>query len=338
MKILVTGGAGYIGSHASIELLAAGHHVVLLDNLSNASPAAVPAICRIAGRDVPFVDCDIRDSDGLAKLFADNDFDAVFHFAALKAVGESVAQPLRYYDNNVIGSIRLFDRMAEGGVKTLVYSSTAAVYGNPATTPIAENCPTSPASPYARTKLIGEHLLREMHRADPEWRVSILRYFNAVGAHPSGDIGEHPRGPPNNLLPYVAQVAAGRRERLNVFGDDYPTPDGTGIRDYLHVVDLARAHLAALGYITGFPGVAVHNLGTGQGRSVFEVLRAFEAASGRTVPHQVVDRRPGDVAVSFADPTRARTQLGWTANHGLEETCEDLWRWQSRHPDGFGEG
>jgi len=335
VKTLVTGGAGYIGSHTAIELVAAGHDVVVLDNLSNGTRAAVEAVGRLAGRDVPFVEGDIRDSACLERTFADHRFDAVLHFAALKAVGESVAEPLRYYQNNVAGTACLLERMAADGVKTMVFSSSAAVYGDPATPPISENSPADPKSPYARTKLIVESLLRDIRAADPDWRISILRYFNAVGAHPSGEIGEDPAGKPLNLLPTVAQVAVGRRDLLNVFGGDYPTPDGTGIRDYLHVVDLARGHVNALDYLATRTGVAIHNLGTGRGHTVFEVVRAFEAASGREVPYRTSPRREGDVAVSYADPAKARDELGWTAEYDLRRICEDLWRWQSTHPHGF---
>ena len=335
MKTLVTGGAGYIGSHTVVELLSADHEVVVLDNLSNATQRAVSAIERLLGRDVPFVECDIRDTDGLDRVFASGDFDAVLHFAALKAVGESATEPLRYHQNNVTGTICLLETMATHGVKRFVFSSSASVYGDPAETPISEDCPPDPRSPYARTKAAVEGILHDVHAADPDWRVSILRYFNAVGAHPSGVIGEDPTGVPNNLLPFVAQVAVGRHEHLNVFGDDYPTPDGTGIRDYLHVVDLARGHLSALDHLATSPGVSIHNLGTGRGHSVFEVVRAFEAASGQVIPYRVVARRPGDVTVSCADPTKARDELGWTAQYDLDRICTDLWRWQSTHPNGF---
>ena len=337
MKTLVTGGAGYIGSHTVVELLSASHDVVVLDNLSNATRRAVSAIERLLGRHVPFVECDIRDADSLDRVFVSGDFDAVLHFAALKAVGESTAEPLRYHENNVSGTLCLLQAMATHDVKRLVFSSSASVYGDPADVPISEDCPPDPRSPYARTKAAVEGILHDVHAADPDWRVSILRYFNAVGAHPSGTIGEDPTGVPNNLLPFVAQVAVGRRERLNVFGDDYPTHDGTGVRDYLHVVDLACGHLSALDHLATSPGVSIHNLGTGRGHSVLEVVRAFEAASGRAIPYRVVDRRPGDVAVSWADPTKASNELGWIAQYDLERICTDLWRWQSTYPHGFRE-
>ena len=335
MNLLVTGGAGYIGSHTAIELIMAGHDVVVVDNLSNSTRAAVSAIETVTGRDVTFFEYDIRNDSRLDEVLACRAFDAVLHFAALKAVGESAAQPLRYYANNVAGTATLLDGMNDYGIKTLVFSSSASVYGDPDTMPIGEDSPPDPKSPYARTKLITENLLHDLHDADRDWRISILRYFNAIGAHPSGRIGEDPSGVPNNLLPFVAQVAVGRRNCLNVFGDDYPTPDGTGIRDYLHVVDLARGHVKALDYLAGAGGVSVHNLGTGRGYSVFEVVHAFEAASGRKVPHRVAARRPGDVAVSWADPSKARDELGWTAEYDLERACEDLWRWQLTHPRGF---
>ena len=334
----MTGGAGYIGSHTAIELLAAGHDVVVLDNLSNGTRAAVEAIGRVANRDVPVVEGDIRDPVCLDRTFAEYRFDAVLHFAALKAVGESVAEPLRYYQNNVAGTACLVARMAAHGVKTMVFSSSAAVYGDPGAMPIDEDCSPHPKSPYARTKLIVEGLLHDIHAADPDWRISILRYFNAVGAHPSGEIGEDPAGVPMNLLPYVAQVAVGRRELLSVFGNDYPTPDGTGVRDYLHVVDLARGHVNALDYLAARTGVAVHNLGTGRGHTVFEVVRAFEAASGREIPYRIAPKRPGDVVVSCADPGKAGDELGWTAQYDLRRMCEDLWRWQTTHPHGFRSG
>ena len=335
MKVLVTGGAGYIGSHTTIELLKAGHEVVVLDNLSNSVCHAVEAIRSLAKNDVPFVEGDVRDAKCLDTVLSEAGFDAVFHFAALKAVGESTVEPLRYYDNNVTGTTCLVNRMAAHAIKTLVFSSSASVYGNPSSMPIGETCPPDPQSPYARTKLVIENLLRDLQAADPEWRISILRYFNAVGAHPSGAIGEDPAGIPNNLLPFVAQVAVGRRERLNVFGDDYPTPDGTGIRDYLHVVDLARGHIKAFEHLAVNRGISVHNLGTGVGHSVLEVVRAFERACGRPIPYRAVDRRDGDVGLSYADPTKARDELGWTAEYDLARICEDLWRWQSTHPHGF---
>ena len=334
MKVLVTGGAGYIGSHTVLELLEAGHEAVVLDNFSNSSPGSLRALGVLANRDIPFVEGDVRDGDLLDGVFGGGSFDAVIHFAALKAVGESVAEPLRYFANNVTGTAGLLEAMTTHGVRTLVFSSSATVYA-PSSAALTEESPTAPASPYGRTKHLGEELLRDLHIADPDWRISCLRYFNAVGAHPSGLIGEDPIGVPKNLLPYIAQVAVGRRERLEVFGDDYPTPDGTCIRDYLHVMDLARAHVLALDYLGREGGYAVHNLGTGRGSSVLEAVRAFERASGRSIPRRVVARRPGDMPVQCADPRRARDELGWTAKWDLDRICADLWRWQSSHPNGF---
>lgn len=335
MKVLVTGGAGYIGSHTVVELLAAGHDAVVLDNFVNSSPRAVDAVRRIANREVRVVRGDIGDGDCLDTVLGAGDFDAVIHFAALKAVGESVADPLSYYRNNVAGTATLLDRMAAHDVKTIVFSSSAAVYGDPRSAPIREDDPTEPASPYARSKLMVEDLLRDLHAADSGWRIAILRYFNAVGAHPSGHLGEDPVGTPANLLPYVAQVAMGQRDFVPVFGDDYPTADGTGVRDYLHVCDLARGHLLALKHLASEPRLAVHNLGTGRGSSVYDVIHAFERACGRPLPTRVEARRPGDVVVSVADPTRANADLGWQPERDLDDCCRDLWRWCQAHPDGF---
>ena len=335
MKVLVTGGAGYIGSHTVVELLAAGHDAVVLDNFVNSSPRAVDAVRRIANREVQVVRGDIADGDCLDTVLGAADFDAVIHFAALKAVGESVANPLSYYLNNVAGTATLLDRMTAHGVKTIVFSSSAAVHGDPRSVPIAEDDTTEPTSPYARSKLMVEDLLCDLHAADPAWRIAILRYFNAVGAHPSGHLGEDPVGTPANLLPYVAQVAMGQRDFVPVFGDDYPTADGTGVRDYLHVCELARGHLLALDHLASEPRLAVHNLGTGKGSSVYDVIRAFERACGRTLPTRVVARRPGDVVVSVADPKRATADLGWQPERDLDDCCRDLWRWCEAHPDGF---
>ena len=337
MKVLVTGGAGYIGSHTVVELLAAGHGAVVLDNFANSSPLAVGAVRRIANSEAPLVRGDIADSNVLDTVLGGADFDAVIHFAALKAVAESVADPLRYYRNNVAATATLLDRMADHDVKTIVFSSSAAVYGDPRSVPITEDEPTQPASPYARSKAMVEDLLRDLYAADPTWRIAILRYFNAVGAHPSGHLGEDPVGTPANLLPYVAQVATGQRDFVPVFGDDYATADGTGVRDYLHVCDLARGHLLALEHLAAGPRFAVHNLGTGRGSSVYDVIHAFERACGRALPTRVVPRRPGDVVVSIADPERANTDLGWQPTHDLEDCCRDLWRWCQAHPNGFGD-
>lgn len=326
MNILVTGGAGYIGTHVALELLAAGWEPVLLDNFSNASPNAIPALDRLAERNLHCVEGDIRDPKCLDGVLERHGVSAVVHLAALKAVGESVAEPLRYYSNNLVGTAYLLERMAHHGVRALVFSSTAAVYA-PSGTPLTEKSPTRPESPYARTKLAAEEMLRDLAAADPRWGISILRYFNAGGAHPSGLIGESPPDSPKNLLPQVADVASGRRERLSVFGNDYPTPDGTCIRDYVHVVDVARAHVRAVERVVGEPGVSVHNLGTGRGHSVLELIEAFERTSGVAVPYEVVARRPGDVAALRADSSLARRELGWTATLDLDRICADLWRW-----------
>lgn len=338
MKVLVTGGAGYLGSHTVLELLAAGHEAVVLDDFSNASPRALSALRMLANREIPWTEGDICDADCLDDVLGGGGFDGVMHFAGLKAVGESVEEPLRYYETNVAGTACLLERMEDHGVRTLVFSSSATVYrvtdtGDQA--PLNEGSPTGPDSPYGRTKLIVEELLRDLCAAKPDWRASVLRYFNAVGAHPSGEIGEDPTGVPRNLLPCIAQVAVGRRELLEVFGDDYPTRDGTCVRDYLHVVDLARAHIRAVEYLGRKPGFAVHNLGTGRGHTVFEAIRAFERASGKTIPYRIVGRRPGDAPVTIADPGRARDELGWTAQWDIDRMCADLWRWQSTHPEGF---
>lgn len=335
MKVLVTGGAGYIGSHTVVELLAEGHDAVVLDNFANSSPLAIDAVRRIANRDVPLVRGDIADGDCLDTVLGAADFDAVIHFAALKAVAESVADPLRYYRNNVAATATLLDRMAAHDVKTIVFSSSAAVYGDPRAVPIAEDEPTQPASPYARSKVMVERLLRDLHAADPSWRIAVLRYFNAVGAHPSGHLGEDPLGTPANLLPYVAQVAMGQHDFVPVYGADYATADGTGVRDYLHVRDLARGHLLALEHLAAGPRLAVHNLGTGRGSSVYDVIGAFERACGRTLPTRVVARRPGDVVTSIANPERANIDLGWQPVHDLDDCCRDLWRWCQAHPNGF---
>jgi UDP-glucose 4-epimerase len=334
VKILVTGGAGYIGSHTCVELLAAGHAVVVLDNLCNSSPLALRRIEQIAGQAPGFVHADIRDRAALESVFAAHRFDAVIHFAGLKAVGESVAEPVRYYDNNLTGSLALFETMAARGVKTIVFSSSATVYGDPASVPIREDFPLGPTNPYGRSKLMVEEILRDLVRSDADWRVMLLRYFNPAGAHTSGLIGEDPNGIPNNLIPYISQVAVGRLKELSVFGNDYPTPDGTGVRDYIHVVDLARGHLAALENLR--PGAMTLNLGTGCGYSVLDMVRAFEQASGRRVPYRIAPRRAGDIAACYADPALAAGAIGWRAQLGLAEMCADSWRWQRMNPDGYG--
>ncbi len=335
MRVLVTGGAGYIGSHTCVELLAAGHDVVVIDNLANSKETALERVQEIASRPLAFVKADLRDRKALDSLFREYAFDAVIHFAGLKAVGESAEIPLDYYDNNVSGTLSLCRAMGDAGVKTLVFSSSATVYGDPASVPIREDFPLSATNAYGRTKLFVEEILRDLQRSDAGWQVALLRYFNPVGAHASGRIGEDPNGIPNNLMPFVAQVAIGKQPELKVFGDDYDTPDGTGVRDYIHVVDLARGHLAALGRLLERPGVVTYNLGTGQGYSVLEMARAFEQASGRPVPYRVVARRAGDIARCYADPSLARAELGWQAELGIDDMVRDGWRWQSGNPDGY---
>lgn len=336
--IFVTGGAGYIGSHTCVELLNAGHDVTVFDNFSNSHPEALARVQRITGKPLRVVRGDIRDRTALSKALRETGAAAVIHFAGLKAVGESVEQPLAYYDNNVHGTLRLLEAMSECGVKTLVFSSSATVYGNPQRLPLTEDHPLSATNPYGRTKLVIEEMLRDVHRSDASWRLGILRYFNPVGAHASGLIGEDPQGIPNNLLPFVAQVAVGRREYLNVWGGDYPTSDGTGVRDYIHVVDLAIGHLKALEALARLqePDTCLTvNLGTGTGYSVLDIVRAFERASGRAVPYKIAPRRPGDVAACYAEPKLAQDRLGWRAERGLDQMCADAWRWQSANPYGY---
>ncbi|WP_205203092.1 UDP-glucose 4-epimerase GalE [Azonexus hydrophilus] len=333
--ILVTGGTGYIGSHTVVELLAAGQDVLILDNYANSSPKVLERIADISGRRPAFSEGDIRDADGLRALFAAHRIEAVIHFAGLKAVGESVEQPLTYYDNNVNGTLCLLQAMRQAGVRRLVFSSSATVYGDPHRVPIREDFPLQATNPYGRSKLMVEEMLRDLQRAETDWQIAILRYFNPVGAHPSGLIGENPNGIPNNLMPFVAQVAVGKRAQLSVFGNDYPTPDGTGVRDYIHVVDLAQGHLAALAALARSGQSLTVNLGTGQGYSVLDMVRAFEAASGRPVPYQIVARRAGDIATCYADPQLAGELLGWQAGRGISEMCADAWRWQSMNPDGL---
>ncbi|TCS71931.1 UDP-galactose 4-epimerase [Sulfuritortus calidifontis] len=334
MKILVTGGTGYIGSHTVVELLAAGYEAVIVDNLCNSKADVLNRIERIAGHRPDFIQADVRDRAAMRDLFKAHRFDAVIHFAGLKAVGEAEAQPLRYYDNNVTGSLVLFETMMDAGVKTVVFSSSATVYGEPASNPIREDFPLAPANTYGRTKLMIEDMLRDLHRSDSDWRIGLLRYFNPVGAHDSGLIGEDPNGVPNNLMPYIAQVAAGRLPQLTVYGGDYATPDGTGVRDYIHVMDLALGHLAVLRHLACTPGLATVNLGTGQGHSVLEMVHAFERASGRAIPYQIAERRPGDIAAYYADPGLAERLLGWKAARGIAEMCADTWKWQmNQHSD-----
>ena len=336
--IFVTGGAGYIGSHTCVELLATGSDVTVFDNLSNSHPEALARVDRITGKKLRFVRGDIRDRAALVAALRESGASAVIHFAGLKAVGESVTHPLAYYDNNVVGTLCLLEAMGECGVKTLVFSSSATVYGDPQRLPLTEDHPLSATNPYGHTKLMIEEILRDLHRSDASWKVGILRYFNPAGAHASGMIGEDPQGIPNNLLPVVAQVAVGQRACLNVWGNDYPTPDGTGVRDYIHVVDLALGHLKALKALEQpreWAGCLTVNLGTGTGYSVLDIVRAFEQASGQSVPYKIAPRRPGDIASCYADPHRAFELLGWRAERGLGAMCADTWRWQNGNPNGF---
>ncbi|MCI5157486.1 MAG: UDP-glucose 4-epimerase GalE, partial [Candidatus Electrothrix sp. AUS1_2] len=335
--ILVTGGAGYIGSHTCLELLESGHDVTVIDNLCNASREGLRRVEKLTGRKVRFFQVDLLDADALDLVFRQSDdATAVIHFAGLKAVGESVAKPLLYYHNNLTGTINLCRCMQRNGVKNMVFSSSATVYGDPASVPITEDFPLlACTNPYGRTKAMIEEILRDLHVADTEWNISLLRYFNPVGAHKSGEIGEDPNGLPNNLMPYISQVAVGRLEQLSVFGDDYPTPDGTGVRDYIHVVDLAKGHLCALEKLTENPGVVTYNLGTGRGYSVLEMIRAFEKASGKEVPYVITPRRQGDIAQCYADPSLAARELGWKAERDLDAMCADTWNWQSKNPRGY---
>ncbi|MGE5599379.1 MAG: UDP-glucose 4-epimerase GalE [Bacteroidota bacterium] len=335
MRLIVTGGAGYVGSHACLALLEAGHEIAVVDNLCNSKEESLRRVQELAGRQLAFYRADLLDRDALREVFRRFPCEAVLHFAGLKAVGESVAMPLRYIRNNVGGTLELCEVMQECGVRRMVFSSSATVYGDPSRVPIAEDAPLSAANPYGRSKLTIEGLLADLHRADPRWSIAVLRYFNPVGAHPSGRLGEDPAGIPNNLVPYIARVAAGRLPKLFVYGGDYPTPDGTGVRDYIHVVDLALGHLRALDKLAEGPGFFVYNLGTGRGHSVLEVVRAFAAAAGREIPYEIVGRRPGDVAACYADPGKARRELGWAAERGLAEMCADAWRWQVMNPGGY---
>ena len=335
MNILVTGGAGYIGSHTCVELLNADHEVIVVDNLSNSKEESVHRISGITGKAVTFYQEDLLDSEMVHEIFDTHDIDAVIHFAGFKAVGESVAKPLSYYQNNLISTFNLCEAMHEHGVYNLVFSSSATVYGDPERVPIKEDFPLSTVNPYGRTKLFIEEILRDLHTSDDRWNIALLRYFNPVGAHESGRIGEDPNDIPNNLMPYITQVAVGKLEQLSVFGDDYDTPDGTGVRDYIHVVDLADGHLKALEKLEIDPGVVTYNLGTGHGYSVLDVVKAFEKASGQDVPYKITDRRPGDAATCYADPSKAEQELDWTAKRGIEDMCRDSWRWQSENPDGY---
>jgi UDP-glucose 4-epimerase len=337
MNILVTGGAGYIGSHTCVELLQGDYEVIVVDNLHNSKEESLRRVQEITGKKLTFHKVDILDRDALSAIFKEKPIQAAIHFAALKAVGESVQIPWQYYHNNVSGTLILLDVMKEHGVRNIVFSSSATVYGIADNPPFGEDFPLGAINPYGRTKLIMEDIFRDVSHAEPEWNMAILRYFNPVGSHPSGRIGEDPNGIPNNLMPYVAQVAVGRYPFVRVWGDDYPTPDGTGIRDYIHVMDLAAGHLKALEKLQTNPGLVTYNLGNGRGYSVMEVIRAFEKASGRKIPYKMMERRPGDVAKSYADPSKANRELNWHTSKSLDDMCRDAWLWQSQNPDGYGE-
>ncbi|MBU9710346.1 UDP-glucose 4-epimerase GalE [Evansella tamaricis] len=335
MAILVTGGAGYIGSHTCVELLNAGFEIVVLDNLSNSKFESLKRVQEITGKDFPFYEGDLLNVEDIEKVFHEKQIDAVIHFAGLKAVGESVEKPLYYYHNNITGTIQLCDVMRKHGVKNIVFSSSATVYGMPDRVPISEDFPLSATNPYGQSKLMIEEILRDLFVSDSEWSISLLRYFNPIGAHESGKIGEDPNGIPNNLMPFITQVAVGKLPKLQVFGDNYDTVDGTGVRDYIHVVDLAKGHLKALEKVTETTGVNAYNLGTGTGYSVLEMVKAFEKASGKKVPYSIVDRRPGDIGVCYANPNKAKEELNWTATMGIEEMCRDSWKWQKNNPNGY---
>ncbi|MBN2466598.1 MAG: UDP-glucose 4-epimerase GalE [Deltaproteobacteria bacterium] len=335
MRILVTGGAGYIGSHTCVELLQQGHEVIVVDNLCNSKEDSLKRVQELTGRKLTFFKIDLLDRKSLIDLFDTLSVEAVIHFAGLKSVGESVNLPLRYYHNNVTGTMLLCEVMAEHNVTTMVFSSSATVYGEPKTVPIDENAPLAPTNPYGRSKLMIETVLKDLHAADKRWNIALLRYFNPVGAHPSGLIGESPQGIPNNLFPYITQVAVGMLSKLSIFGDDYPTADGTGIRDYVHVLDVARGHTKALERLAERPGVVTYNLGTGKGYTVLEVVSAFEKSSGRKIPYQIVSRRAGDSAESYADTSLIKSELGWVAEKGIDEMCADAWNWQSKNPRGY---
>lgn len=338
-KILVTGGAGYIGSHTCVELLNSGYEVVVVDNLYNANKKSLEVVKKVTGKDLTFYQADIRDVSKMDDIFKrEKDIFAVIHFAGLKAVGESVQMPLTYYDNNVSGTVLLSQVMASHSCKNMIFSSSATVYGDPHTVPIKEDFPLSATNPYGRTKLMVEEILRDTYQSDNEWNMVLLRYFNPIGAHECGDMGEDPNGIPNNLLPYVAQVAVGKLEKVNVFGDDYNTHDGTGVRDYIHVVDLAKGHVAALKKIEEKAGLKVYNLGTGNGYSVLDVIKNMNKAVGRELPYVIAPRRSGDIAACFADPTCAKEELGWQAEYDIERMCQDTWRWQSKNPNGYQDG
>ncbi len=336
MAILVTGGAGFIGSHTTVELISAGYDVVIVDNLSNSSEKSLARVKQITGKEIPFYQTDILDREGLQKIFDENKIESVIHFAGLKAVGESVEKPWEYYQNNIAGSLVLFDVMRKNGCKNIIFSSSATVYGLPAEIPITENCPKGEiTNPYGQTKSMLEQILSDIQKADPEWNVILLRYFNPIGAHESGLIGENPNGIPNNLMPYITQVAVGKLEKLRVFGNDYDTPDGTGVRDYIHVVDLALGHVKSVAKLSENPGLKIYNLGTGIGYSVLDIIKNFEEATGVTIPYEIAPRRAGDIATNYADPSLAKKELGWQAERDIRKMCEDAWRWQSQNPNGF---
>ena len=336
MKILVTGGAGYIGSHTLIELDKAGYEMVVVDNLMNSQKESLVRVASIIGKEIPFYEVDIRDREALSAVMDQYQFDACIHFAGLKAVGESVAKPLEYYENNMNGTFVLLDELRKHGCKNIIFSSSATVYGNPAIIPITEECPKGHCTnPYGQTKSMLEEVLMDLQRADQEWNVVLLRYFNPIGAHKSGLIGENPNGIPNNLMPYITQVAVGKRKELGVFGNDYDTPDGTGVRDYIHVVDLACAHVCALKAIESQCGLAIYNIGTGNGYSVLDVVTAFEKVNGVKVPYSIQPRRPGDIATCYCNPAKVKAELGWEAQYGIEEMCRDSWNWQSKNPNGY---
>ncbi|MDF2524657.1 MAG: UDP-galactose 4-epimerase [Clostridiales bacterium] len=335
MAILVTGGAGYIGSHTCVELLMAGYEVVVVDSLINSNEESLKRVQKITGKRLQFYNVDLLNKEKLNAVFEQESIDSVIHFAGLKAVGESVAVPLRYYHNNITGTLLLCEAMQKHAVKNLVFSSSATVYGEPHMVPINENFPLSATNPYGRTKLMIEEILNDLYKSDSEWNIAILRYFNPIGAHTSGLIGEDPKGIPNNLVPYIAKVAVGKLKELSVYGNDYPTPDGTGVRDYIHVVDLAQGHIKAVEKLKGNPGVVTYNLGTGRGYSVLEMVNAYANSSGRTIPYQIIDRRPGDIAECYADPEKARAELGWHAIKDIDEMCTDSWRWQLNNPNGY---
>lgn len=338
MTILVTGGAGYIGSHTCVELLNAGYDVVVLDNLCNSSEESLKRVEKITGKSLKFYEADLLDQAAVKQVFDQEEIQAVIHFAGLKAVGESVQKPLEYYHNNITGTLILCDEMRKHGVKNFVFSSSATVYGDPAIIPITEECPKGAiTNPYGQTKGMLEQILTDLNRADSQWNVMLLRYFNPIGAHESGLIGEDPKGIPNNLVPYIAQVAVGKLDHLNVFGDDYDTPDGTGVRDYIHVVDLAKGHVKAIKKLADKEGVSVYNLGTGNGYSVLQVVAAFEKACGHAIPYEIKPRRAGDIATCYCDPSKAKKELGWEAAYGIDEMCADSWNWQQKNPDGYGE-